>query len=219
MDQVNRKKVVGVCVVAENCLAHAYLTDLLQKDPSVDLILLDDLLCYRRLSNPAVFVVDRSGLSIPLCECLRRLRRGYPSAWFLVLGPHYEKEDVVRLMTFGANGFLEHERSQELLLRAVRFVAQGQFWVAPDVLEAYLREVATVLRHSRQRPGAFTPRESEILEMVRSRMSNKEIASILGIRISTVKFHLSHVLSKLHAGSRHELVTPQLEKVWNKLPG
>lgn len=218
MDRANSKKTLRACVVAENCLARAYLLEVLRKDPEIKPTTLDDLLASRwPLSPPEVFVVDSCGLSLPACECFRRLRRRYASARFLVLGPRYDKEEVVRLMLLGARGFLEQRHAPELLLRAVRFVADGQLWVAPDVLEAYLREVATVLRHSDQRGRTFTPRELQILEMVRVRMSNKEIAGLLEISVSTVKFHLTNILSKRNAGGRRDLLAPLQGEVWNKL--
>jgi len=218
MERASCKQTVRACVVAENCLARAYLMELLRKDPDVKPIILDDLLTTRwPLIQPRVFVVDRCGLTLPVCECFRRLRSRYSSARFLVLGTHYDKEEVVRLMLLGAQGFLEQDRASELLLRAARFVAEGQLWVAPDVLEAYLREVSVVLRHSDQRGETFTAREVQILDMVRGRMSNKEIAGLLKISVSTVKFHLTNILSKQHAGGRSELLTPLYSEIWNKL--
>jgi DNA-binding NarL/FixJ family response regulator len=218
MQRTNGRESMRVCVVSENCLARFYLLQLLHKDSGVKPITLDDLLASRwALNPPKVFVVDRCGLTIPLCECLGRLRRRYPSARFLVLGSDYEKDEVVRLMFVGVHGFLEQKCSPELLLRAVRCVAEGQVWVAPDVLEAYLREAAVALRRSEKRGAAFTPRETEILQMVRSRLSNREIAGFLKIRVSTVKFHLTNILSKQHAGGRRDLFTPLHSEIWNKL--
>lgn len=218
MQRANRHESIRVCVVTENYLARFYLLQLLRKDSGVKPITLDDLLAWRWPPRPPkVFVVDRCGLTIPLCECLARLRRRYPSARFLVLGPEYEKDEVVRLMFVGAHGFLEQKCSPELLLRAVRFVAEGQLWVAPNVLEAYLREASAALRRSEKRAAALTPRETEILQMVRSRLSNREIAGFLKIRVSTVKFHLTNIFSKQHAGGRRELLTPLHSEIWNKL--
>ena len=208
---------VRVCVVAENCLARFYLMEFLRKKAGINPVTLDDLLASRwPQDQPRVFVVDYCGLTVPLFECFRRLRGRYPKARFLVLGARYDKDEVVRIMVLGGHGFLEQGRTQELL-RAIRFVAQGQLWVAPDVLESYLKVVATVLRDSQQRGGSFTAREMQILEMVRSRLSNREIADLLKISVSTVKFHLTHILSKRQAGSRQELLSPALSEIWNKL--
>jgi DNA-binding NarL/FixJ family response regulator len=217
MVRANGQESIRTCIVAENRLACCYLKELLAKDPGLKPIALDDLVASRwELKAPKVFVVDICGLTIPVCEGFRRLRRRYPGARFLVLGTQYDKEEVVRLMILGAHGFLEQERSSELP-RAVRFVAQGQLWLAPDVLEAYLREVATVLKDTQGRGGNFTPREMQVLEMVRNRMSNREIAGLLKIRISTVKFHLTNIFSKQGAGGRRDLLPPLHSEIWNRI--
>jgi NarL family two-component system response regulator LiaR len=217
VEDVNGQEAIRVCVVAENCLARSYLMELLRKDPGMRPVALDELLASRwPLSPPKVFVVDRCGLTIPLFECFRRLRCRNPDARFLVLGNQNDKEEVVRLLILGAHGFLEQGRAPQLL-RAIHFVARGQLWVSPDILEAYLKEVGTVLHDTQQRRGAFTPREMQVLEMVRCRMSNREIAGLLKISVSTVKFHLTNILSKRQAGGRRDLLTPPQSEIWNKL--
>src|SRR5882757_5622531 len=115
MERANGQESIRTCIVAENCFARYYLMELLRKDPGLKPITLDDLVASRwTLNAPRVFVVDRCGLTIPVCECFRRLRCRYPSARLLVLGTHYDKEEVVRLAILGAHGFLEQERSSEL---------------------------------------------------------------------------------------------------------
>ncbi|MBZ5701878.1 MAG: response regulator transcription factor [Acidobacteriia bacterium] len=219
MDQFSRKDILPICVVAENRLACAYLLGILRKDAGLQPIVLEDLIAAGRTPPKLVAVVDRSGLRIPLCECLSRFRRSFPNARILVLDQDHvnEKEEVVRMLLLGAHGFLEHERSAELLAKALRFVAAGHYWVAPGVLELYLREVSDVLRNAHKRPETFTPRENQVLELVRSRLTNREIAGLLKIRISTVKFHLSNVLSKLNLTSRQDLVVPMRWDIWSKL--
>src|SRR5215831_8943178 len=209
MDRSSGSEAIKACVVAENCLARAFLMEILRKEPKWDPVTLDSLLVSSwTLKTPKIFVIDRCGLSIPINECLRRLRRRYPNARVLVLDKEYDKEEVIRLLLFGAHGFLEQGRSEELLIRAIKFIVSGQLWVAPDVLEAYLKEVAVTLGRSEKRSDSFTLRETQILEMVRSRMSNREIAVLLKISISTVKFHVTNILSKQQAGGRRDLLTP-----------
>jgi NarL family two-component system response regulator LiaR len=218
MDRTVSSDSIKACVVAENRLARAFLLGILRKEPDFQPVTLDSLLASSwSWKTPKVFVIDRCGLSMPANECLRRLRRRYPNARFLVLDKEYDREEVTRLLLFGAHGFLEQGRSEEFLVRAVKFVAAGRLWVAPDVLEAYLKEVAATIGRPQKRGAAFTLRETQILEMVRSRMSNREIAGLLKISISTVKFHVTNILSKQQAGGRRDLLSPLPSEIWNKL--
>jgi DNA-binding CsgD family transcriptional regulator len=64
----------------------------------------------------------------------------------------------------------------------------------------------------------ITQRESQVIELVKRRLSNKEIAEILKIKESTAKFHLSNIFSKLQVNRRSELQDKgQLNEVWRKL--
>jgi DNA-binding NarL/FixJ family response regulator len=103
------------------------------------------------------------------------------------------------------------------LIRAIFLVAANEFCVPHDAFMEFLREAASVLRKGARDCQTTTPRENEILELVRIRLSNREIAELLQIRVSTVKFHLSNILSKMQAKSRRDLRTAPSEQLWKML--
>jgi len=203
-----------VCSIAQNCLAEAYLEQLLGADPRICSL---NLKQYSQLSptrrRNIIFVIDRCGLEIPFCECLRQLRDRSSNARFLVLDDQKSKEEIVRILIMGAHGYVSHTDAASTLIRAIICVAANQLWVPHDVLPEFLRDVSSVLRKDEARQTT-TRREDEILELVRRRLSNREIADLLHIRVSTVKFHLSNILSKLHANNRRELTEPASQKLW-----
>jgi two-component system, NarL family, response regulator LiaR len=204
-----------VCFVGQNCLAQAYLHQLLCTDPRLRAFSVSQ---YARLSPASrkniVFVIDQCGLEIPLCECLRQLREDCLNAKFLVMDHEKPREEIVRLLFMGAHGYVPHADVSGTLVRAIFFVAAGYFWVVPEVLHNFLSEVGSVLRKDARARQTTTRREDEILELVRRRLSNREIADLLQIRVSTVKFHLSNILSKLNARNRHDLTDTTSSKLW-----
>ncbi len=215
MSRIASQAPLRVCSVGQNCLAEAYLRQLLYTDRH---LLAFSVREYARLSPASrqniVFVIDQCGLEIPLCECLRQLREDCLNAKFLVMDHEKPREEIVRLLFMGAHGYVPHADVSGTLIRAILFVAAGHLWVTPEVLHDFLSEVGSVLRkdfHARQ---TTTRREDEILELVRRRLSNREIANLLQIRVSTVKFHLSNILSKLHARNRHDLTDTSSTKLW-----
>jgi len=109
------------------------------------------------------------------------------------------------LLTLGVHGFVEHSRVAEALADAVRMVAAGHLWIPKELLQAYVQMNADATRRSAGGFRSLTPREKEVFELVRHRLSNKEIAGVLGVREGTVKYHLSHILAKLRVGGRREL--------------
>ncbi len=204
-----------VCSVAQNCLAEAYLEQLLRADPRICPL---NLKQYAQLSptrrRNVIFVIDQCGMEIPLCECLRQLRDHSSNARFLVLDDQKSKEEIVRILIMGAHGYVSHADAPSALIRAISCIAADQLWVPHEVLPEFLREASSVLRKDTHARQTTTSREDEILELVRRRLSNREIADLLRIRVSTVKFHLSNILSKLHANNRHELTGPTSQKLW-----
>jgi DNA-binding NarL/FixJ family response regulator len=207
-----------VCSVAQNCLAEAYLEQLLRTDPRICPL---NLKQYAQLSPACrrnlIFVIDQCGLEIHLREFLRQLRERCSDARFLVLDDHKSKEEVVRVLIMGAHGYVSHADASSTLIRAIFCIANNQLWIPGEVLPEFLRKVNSKLRKDAQARQATTLREDEILDLVRRRLSNREIADLLQIRVSTVKFHLSNILSKLHANNRHELTESAPQALWRML--
>jgi len=197
---------IPVCSVTENCLVEAYLGQLLKADHRFGLFSLRQ---HARMPQAqrgkTVFIVDQCSLKSPLCECLRKLRGRYASSKFLVIDYERPREEILRFLFMGAQGYIVLEDVSKNLTRAIVSVAAGQLWVPQEVLGEFVSEVGYFFRKNTHPRQSTTPREDEILELVRRRLSNSEIAELLKIRVSTVKFHVSNILSKLNT-SRRELV-------------
>lgn len=206
---------VRVCFVAQNILASAYLGHLLHGNSHFRLV---DSKQYIHLSptqrRGTVFIIDQCGLEVPLGELIRYLRERCPDPKFLVVDDEKSNEEIVRLLIIGIHGYVPHPQVSRTLARAIHCVAVNQYWVPLDAFHAFLREAASALRRDTHGRQTTTPREVQILELVRRRLSNKEIAELLHIQVSTVKFHLSNIFSKLHANSRRELVVAPCSNLW-----
>ena len=108
----------------------------------------------------------------------------------------------------GASGFLLKDTRPELLLDAVRVVADGEALLAPQITRRLIEEFTT--RPTPSVPGAsldvLTDREREVLVAVSRGLSNQEIADSLHMGYGTVKTHVSHLLTKLESRDRAQLV-------------
>ena len=123
-------------------------------------------------------------------------------------------EYVFGALRAGASGFLLKNLEPEELLRTVRVVAAGESLLAPRVTRRLIEAfVAVPERLGLPAAGLdeLTPREREILELVALGLSNVEIADRLWLSPLTVKTHVSHVLSKLNARDRVQLVVSAYE--------
>jgi len=194
-----------VYLLEQHRLAADYLLQQLAKDRRIRAQILRDPSDLRAPERSfSTLVVDNCGLGIPLSEFLRRLRLWFPLARSIVLDKNQSSENVARLLWLGIHGFIEHRDVHGALVRAVHRVSGGGTWFSSEVLQDFAQNGAALYRSGQAKTEALTPRENEVIELVKRRLSNKEIADILKIRESTVKFHLSNIFSKSRATSRKD---------------
>lgn len=198
---------VSVCLVEHNPLATAHLCRLLATDPTLCLFSPDQVFeASAGIFDPApVFILDTAALPIALSKFLRALRLHFPAAPTLVLDHSQPAEELCRLLFLGIQGFLAYDDVDEQLLPAIHALADGRLWVAPAVREEFARFSAQLSRARALKGAPLTRREKHILDLVQRRLSNKEIASILSISESTVKFHLGNIFLKLGVRDRQAI--------------
>lgn len=130
----------------------------------------------------------------------------------LVLSVFDLDEYVFHALRAGASGFLLKDSRPNDLLTAIRRTHSGESLFAPSILARLIEHFVT-RRHTvavgsvaRSRLDRLTAREVEVLTLIGQGLSNDEIAKHLTISVKTVKSHVSHLLSKLAARDRAQLV-------------
>ena len=117
-------------------------------------------------------------------------------------------EYIYDALRAGASGFLLKDASATDLLAAIRAVAAGDALLAPSVTRKVIAQF-TRRADPHRAPAALdklTPREREVLALVADGLSNDEIATELVMSAATVKTHVGHLLLKLAARDRAQLV-------------
>jgi len=156
--------------------------------------------------QPAVLLLD---MTLP--EALRTMTavaEKRPQTSILALALAESETRVLACAEAGAAGFVPREASVEELVAAVRDSVRGEMRCSPRMAHCLMRRVRA-LAGSRQtawsapRPHVeLTPRQRQIVEMIDSGLSNKEIARALVIEVSTVKNHVHNILEKLQVRRR-----------------
>jgi DNA-binding NarL/FixJ family response regulator len=123
-------------------------------------------------------------------------------------------EYVYEALRAGASGFLLKDTPPAELLNAIRVVAAGEALLAPTVTRRLISEFAGRPRPARVPATELTrvtEREREILTLVGRGLTNNEIAEHLHISLATARTHVSHLLAKLNARDRAQLVITAYE--------
>ena len=157
--------------------------------------------------KPDVVVMDLVMPGMDGAEATRAIRERWPDIQVIALTSFKEKDLVEGALQAGAIGYLLKNVSADKLADAVRAAHAGQPTLAPEAAQALIQAT-----RGPQMPGYdLTEREREVLGLMVEGLSNPQIAERLIMSRSTVKFHVSNILSKLGVASRTEAVSVALK--------
>jgi DNA-binding NarL/FixJ family response regulator len=155
-------------------------------------------------NNPQVVLMD---LNMPGCggvEATRRIRASHPQTQVVVLTTYSDDDSIIGALQAGALGYLTKDATRAEIGRAVLAAAAGQAVLDPEVqqrlLSAAVRAPAAPSGGQGEDEGDLTPRESEVLRLIATGRSNREIARALFVSEATVKTHINRIFAK--TGSR-----------------
>ncbi len=160
----------------------------------------NEAVALTRQLKPDILLLDMAMPRVPGMETLRQLVQDHLAVRVIVLTASIHPCEVTCALQLGARGVVLKASPPEVLLKSIRVVAEGQYWVASEVLEDWSR-----ISQKPTGASSLTGREIEIIAALRSGSSNREIAQRLSISEETVKRHLSNIFAKLGVSSRLEL--------------
>lgn len=162
-------------------------------------------------AQPDVVLMDLMMTGMDGATATGLIRQKCPQIQVIALTSFKEKELVEGALQAGAIGYLLKDVSADELANAIRSAAVGKPTLAPEAAQVLIQAT----RSPAEQPGFdLTDREREVLNLMVDGLNNNQIAERLVVSVSTAKFHVSSILSKLGATSRTEAVTIALK---NKL--
>lgn len=135
-------------------------------------------------------------------EALSAIKTEMPETAVVMLTTYENPTFMARAVACGASGYLLKGIDQDLLLESLRAVARGEMLLSRDELTRSLRSVDTYTTQETELIQPLSEREKEVLQLLSTGLSNREIAPILFISESTVKTHVEHIIRKLGVSDR-----------------
>lgn len=161
-----------------------------------------------RAHRPDVLLLD---VAMPIAsglDALLELSRELQGVRVVLLTAAIDPQDALRGLRLGASGVLLKTAAADQIFGCVRAVVAGQYWIGGDAFQSLVESLvkgAEAPPEPPPRPFGLTARELDVVGLVATGASNKDIASQLGLSEETVKHHLSKIFDKTGQSSRVEL--------------
>ncbi len=167
--------------------------------------------------NPQVILMDLMMPGLSGLEAIEAIHVEAPEINILALTVSENKADLLSAMKFGAKGYVLKDVEPDDLIQAVLHISRGGVIISPQMAEGLLDEfkspaAVTAGESSGASEGNLSPREKEILQLLATGASNKQIAETLSISENTVKTHMQNIMEKLQLQNRSQATAYAINK-------
>ncbi len=194
------------------------LKSLLETEPGIEVIAeaADGLEALRLCEEhrPDMLIVD---IGMPKLNGIDLTARAQKLEWpprVIILSMHADESYIMRALAAGARAYLLKDATDEDLLPAIHAVAAGKPFFSPAVtavlVEDYVRQLQT--RGLTDSYHLLTDREKQVLQLLAEGRSNKEVATLLDLGLSTVETHRGNLMQKLNLHNTAEIVLYAVRK-------
>jgi DNA-binding NarL/FixJ family response regulator len=208
---------IRVVLVDDHALVRQGFRRILEDDPELSVVGeasngLDAIALVKK-TDPDVVVMDMAMPEMSGLHATMELMKQRPGTKVLILSMYSDEQYVRNALDAGAKGYILKNAIENDLTRAVKAVAAGEQYLAPELSSLLIRAIQTGGFEKASDPyDRLTQREKQVLQLIAHGKSNKEIAVMLDLSVNTVAVHRANLMSALGVHKTAELVLFAVKK-------
>jgi len=208
---------IRVVLVDDHALVRQGFRRILEDDPDLTVVGEasngTDAIALVKKTDPDVVVMDMAMPEMSGLHATMEIIKQRPGTKVLILSMYSDEQYVRNALDAGAKGYILKSAIENDLTRAVKAVAAGEQYLAPELSSVLIRAIQTGSFEKAADPyDRLTQREKQVLQLIAHGKSNKEIAVMLDLSVNTVAVHRANLMSALGVHKTAELVLFAVKK-------
>lgn len=203
---MNDSKAIKILLVDDHEMVRIGLSAVLSTESDFEIVgeasSGEDGIRLARLYQPDIVLMDLVMEGMDGIETTKRIMAEQPSTRVIVLTSYLDDEKMYPVLEAGAMSYLLKTSRASDIAEAIRAAIAGKPVLESQVTHKLMDRLRNPIKHQPEPHEQLTEREMEVLLLIAKGMSNQEVASALFIGVKTVKFHVTHILSKLEVEDR-----------------
>ena len=208
---------IRVVLVDDHALVRQGFRRILEDDPELTVVGEasngTDAIALVKKTDPDVVVMDMAMPEMSGLHATMEIIKQRPGTKVLILSMYSDEQYVRNALDAGAKGYILKSAIENDLTRAVKAVAAGEQYLAPELSSVLIRAIQNGSFEKASDPyDLLTQREKQVLQLIAHGKSNKEIAVMLDLSVNTVAVHRANLMSALGVHKTAELVLFAVKK-------
>ena len=164
--------------------------------------------------HPNVAIVDIGMPQLNGIDATAQIRKVSPETQVLIMSMHTDETYILRALSQGAKGYVLKDAADDEVLPATQALLRGKSYFSPAIAKTLLEDYVRYLKQRGLEDSydLLTDREKQVLQLLAEGRSNKDVANLLGLSVTTIETHRTNMMQKLDLHSTAEIVLYAVRK-------